>query len=49
MTCVAMPYDLESMCHDTIEKNTLRETLPHFVRKATKQRIERLTEGSADV
>lgn len=49
MTCVAIPYELESMCHDTIKKNTLKEPLPDFVRKAARQRIERLTEGSADV
>jgi hypothetical protein len=49
MTCVALPFELESRCRDIIKKNTLKESLPDFVRKATRQRIERLSEGAADV
>ena len=48
MSSVAIPYELESRCHDTINKHALKESFPEFVRTAAQQRIDRLNGGQID-
>jgi len=48
MSSVAIPYALESRCHDTINKHALKESFPEFVRTAAQQRIDRLNGGQID-